>query len=128
MRESIEKMSNGFVMPGWEPERLEKLKALFDAYKDVDSEKLFNNLVYFLEAIGPVCEKYDIHNGYSSGWSRMAYFQDFQECRNKETVSVIKGSRQPYNSLTHVQFLGSILKMISVDYPYGPKGKIKNCP
>ena len=42
-------MSNGFVMPGWEPERLEKLKALFDAYKDVDSEKLFNNLVYFLE-------------------------------------------------------------------------------
>ena len=50
MRESIEKMSNGFVMPGWEPERLEKLKALFDAYKDVDSEKLFNNLVYFLEA------------------------------------------------------------------------------
>ena len=49
MRESIEKMSNGFVMPGWEPERLEKLKALFDAYKDVDSEKLFNNLVYFLE-------------------------------------------------------------------------------
>lgn len=29
----------------------------------MDAEKLFNNLVYFLEAIGPVCEKYDIKMG-----------------------------------------------------------------
>ena len=50
--------SNGFVMPGWEPERLGKVKELFAAYKDVDQDKLFNNLVYFLKAIGPVCEKY----------------------------------------------------------------------
>ena len=50
--------SNGFVMPGWEPERLSHVKELFEAYKDVDSDKLFANLVYFLEAIGPVCEKY----------------------------------------------------------------------
>ena len=63
MKESVEKMSNGFVMPGWEPERLERLKELFEMYKDVDSEKLFNNLVYFLEAIGPVCEKYDMRMG-----------------------------------------------------------------
>ena len=52
--------SNGFVMPGWEPERLKQVKSLFEAYKDIDSEKLFNNLVYFLKAIGPVCEKYGI--------------------------------------------------------------------
>ena len=32
-------------------------------YRDVDAEKLFDNLVYFLEAIGPVCEKYDIKMG-----------------------------------------------------------------
>lgn len=60
MFNSITSDSNGFVMPGWEPERLAKLKELFAAYKDVDSEKLFNNLVYFLKAIRPVCEKYDI--------------------------------------------------------------------
>ena len=52
MKESVEKMSNGFVMPGWEPERLDRLKELFEMYSDVDAEKLFNNLVYFLEAIG----------------------------------------------------------------------------
>ena len=63
MKESVAKMSNGFVMPGWEPERLDRLKELFEMYKDVDAEKLFNNLVYFLEAIGPVCEKYDIKMG-----------------------------------------------------------------
>ena len=52
--------SNGYVMPGWEPERLSKVKELFEAYKDVDEETLFNNLVYFLKAIQPVCEKYGI--------------------------------------------------------------------
>ena len=60
MFNSIDSNSNGFVMPGWEPERLAHVKELFEAYKDVDSEKLFENLVYFLKRIQPVCEKYDI--------------------------------------------------------------------
>ena len=38
MKESVEKMSNGFVMPGWEPERLDRLKELFEMYSDVDAE------------------------------------------------------------------------------------------
>ncbi|MDD2648027.1 MAG: mannonate dehydratase [Eubacteriales bacterium] len=57
---SMQQKSDGFVMPGWEPERMEHLKELFEMYKDVDEEKLFQNLVYFLRAIQPVCEKYDI--------------------------------------------------------------------
>ena len=60
MFDSFNANSNGFVMPGWEPERLAKLKDLFIAYKDVDDEKLFDNLVYFLKKIQPVCEKYNI--------------------------------------------------------------------
>ena len=55
MKESVEKMSDGFIMPGWEPERLDRLKELFDQYRDVDAGRLFQNLIYFLEAIGPVC-------------------------------------------------------------------------
>ncbi|MGN0150502.1 MAG: mannonate dehydratase, partial [Clostridia bacterium] len=58
--ESMDKNSNGFILPGWEPERMAKIKDLFEAYADVDDEKLFNNLVYFLKAIMPVCEKYGI--------------------------------------------------------------------
>ena len=48
-------------MPGWEPERMAHIKELFEMYKDVDDEKLFANLKYFLERIMPVCDKYDIN-------------------------------------------------------------------
>ncbi|MDO4293518.1 MAG: mannonate dehydratase [Eubacteriales bacterium] len=61
MFDSIAGDSNGFVLPGWEPERMAKIKELFAAYQDVDEEKLFQNLKYFLEAIMPVCDKYDIN-------------------------------------------------------------------
>ncbi|MBQ1491089.1 MAG: mannonate dehydratase, partial [Blautia sp.] len=57
---SMDKMSGGVVLPGWEPERMSKLQDLFEMYKDTDGEKLFANLVYFLKAIMPVCNKYDI--------------------------------------------------------------------
>ncbi len=53
--------TNGSVMPGWEPERMERVKELFALYKDIDSEKLFENLKIFLTAIMPVCDKYDIN-------------------------------------------------------------------
>ncbi len=61
MFESILGDMNGTVMPGWEPERMAGIKALFEIYRDVDEEKLFENLKYFLECIMPVCDQYDIH-------------------------------------------------------------------
>ena len=48
------------TMPGWEPERLAKLNELFEAYKPVTKEVLWENLKYFLEAIMPTCEECDI--------------------------------------------------------------------
>lgn len=60
MFDSISKDSNGAILPGWEPERMAIIKELFEKYKDVDEEKLFANLKYFLERIMPVCNKYDI--------------------------------------------------------------------
>ncbi|SET28020.1 mannonate dehydratase [[Clostridium] polysaccharolyticum] len=61
MFESISGDTNGTVMPGWEPERMAKIKDLFEMYKDIDDDKLFENLKYFLEKIMPVCDKYDIN-------------------------------------------------------------------
>jgi len=61
MFSSISQDMNGTIMPGWEPERMEKVKELFALYKDIDDEKLFSNLKYFLERIMPVCDKYDIN-------------------------------------------------------------------
>jgi mannonate dehydratase len=57
----IERQSKGFVMAGWEPERLARLKELFDMYKDMDEAGLFENLKYFIDRIMPVCDKYDIN-------------------------------------------------------------------
>lgn len=60
MFDSIAGEMNGTVMPGWEPDRLERVKEWFALYREVDEEKLFANLKYFLEGILPVCKKYDI--------------------------------------------------------------------
>ena len=60
MFDSIAGDTNGAVMPGWEPERMAHIRELFGLYRAVDEEKLFGNLVYFLEKIMPVCNRYDI--------------------------------------------------------------------
>jgi mannonate dehydratase len=60
MSSAMNSQSNGFTLPGWEPDRISKLKELFEMYKGVDEDKLFGNLTYFLNAIMPVCDKYNI--------------------------------------------------------------------
>ena len=101
MKESVAKMSNGFVMPGWEPERLDRLKELFEMYKDVDAEKLFNNLVYFLEAIGPVCEKYDIKMGIHPDDPAWPIFGLPRIMTGKDSVTkLLDAVNKPYNGIT----------------------------
>lgn len=53
--------SNNFRLAGWEPERMAHIRELFLLYKGLDSEGLLKNLCYFLNAIMPVCDKYDIN-------------------------------------------------------------------
>ena len=64
-KEQLEKMDpiNGELsLPGWDASyKKEDLKHLFELYKSVDEEKLFENLKYFLEAIIPVCEESDVN-------------------------------------------------------------------
>ena len=58
--EIVEKESRGLTLPGWEPERLIKIKELFDAYQGFTDDKLRENFNYFIDAIMPTCEEYDI--------------------------------------------------------------------
>ncbi|MCD7726713.1 MAG: mannonate dehydratase [Clostridiales bacterium] len=58
--DSIQENSNGYVMPGWEPERMADTRKLFEMYREIDEEKLYQNLIYFLKAVMPVCNQYDI--------------------------------------------------------------------
>ena len=57
MAEYILKNLHGKTFPGWEPERMAKLDELFEAYRPVTKEKLWENLQYFLEAIMPTCHE-----------------------------------------------------------------------
>ena len=52
--------SNGFSLPGWEPERLADLERVMELYRSVDEDALLKNYQYFLEAIIPVCEEVGI--------------------------------------------------------------------
>ncbi|WP_265456528.1 mannonate dehydratase [Enterococcus sp. HY326] len=56
----VEESSGDYSLPGWEPERLAHIKELFDAYKDVNEDKLRENFAYFIKAIIPTCEEVGI--------------------------------------------------------------------
>ncbi len=93
--------SNGFVMPGWEPERLAHVKELFDAYKNVTEEDLFNNLVYFLKAIMPTCDKYDINMAIHPDDPAWPVFNLPRIITNKENIHrMLKAVDNPHNGLT----------------------------
>ncbi len=58
----MDPLNGELSLPGWDSSyKKEDLKHLFEQYKLVDSEKLFENLKYFLEQIIPVCEEADVN-------------------------------------------------------------------
>ncbi len=93
--------SNGFVMPGWEPERLSHVKELFEAYAEVTEDKLFDNLVYFLKAIQPVCEKHGIKMAIHPDDPAWPVFNLPRIITSKEKIlKVMKAVDSPFNGLT----------------------------
>jgi mannonate dehydratase len=60
MSTAMNAKSNGYALAGWEPERLGRLRELFEMYGGIGEEQLFANLKYFLEGIMPVCDRYGI--------------------------------------------------------------------
>lgn len=49
--------ASDLTLPGWEPEKLDRITELFDAYKEIDEAKLWANLEVFLKEILPVAEQ-----------------------------------------------------------------------
>ena len=49
--------SKGFELAGWEKDRLHELEKLFALYKDINEDKLFEHLGYFLHSIIPTAEE-----------------------------------------------------------------------
>ncbi|MCR5717198.1 MAG: mannonate dehydratase [Lachnospiraceae bacterium] len=98
---SIKGEMNGTVMPGWEPERMAHVKELFEMYKDIDEDKLFDNLVYFLKAIMPVCNKYDIKMAIHPDDPAWSVFGLPRIITSKEKIHrMMKAVDDPHNGLT----------------------------
>ena len=101
MLADMERKSNGFVLPGWEPERMARIKELFEAYKDVDEAKLLENLVYFLKRIQPVCEQYGIRMAIHPDDPAWPVFGLPRAVRNAETIErLMRAVDAPFNSVT----------------------------
>lgn len=59
--DALDPSSDSLSLPGWdESYTKEELSSLLESYKGVDEERLFENLVYFLNRIIPVCEEVDV--------------------------------------------------------------------
>jgi mannonate dehydratase len=56
VRKTVED-SNGFSLPGWEPERLSELEITLKQYEGMTADMLRKNYKYFLDAIIPTCEE-----------------------------------------------------------------------
>lgn len=124
--DSMDEKSNGFVLPGWEPERMARIAELFELYKDVDEEKLVANLQYFLKAIMPTCEKYGIRMAIhpdDPGWS---VFGLSRIMKNKEDLlRLVNLVDSPCNGVTLCT--GSLASNPTTDIPdviRALKGKI----
>jgi mannonate dehydratase len=90
-----------FTMPGWEPERMKRLPALFEAYKNVAEEDLWNNLKYFLEQIIPVCEINDIKMAIHPDDPPWPLFGLPRIITNRDSIRILlKLADSPYNGVT----------------------------
>ncbi|MCM8901503.1 mannonate dehydratase [Caldicoprobacter algeriensis] len=124
----MESGSRGYSLPGWEPYRLKEIRRLFELYKDVDEEKLFNNLKYFLESIVPVCEEYDVKLAIHPDDPPWSVFKLPRIVTNKENLDrIINLVDSPYNGLTLCT--GSLGANLENNLPemiryFGSKGRI----
>lgn len=124
--DSLKNDTNGFILPGWEPERMEKVKELFEMYKDVDENKLFDNLVYFLKAIMPVCDKYDINMAIHPDDPAWSVYGLSRIITNKEQLlKMLKAVDNPHNGITFCTgSYGTNLNNDLVDTIHALKGRI----
>lgn len=123
---TIGEKSNGFILPGWEPERMEKIKELFELYEGIDEEKLFNNLKYFLECIMPTCEKYGIRMAIHPDDPAWSVFGLSRIMTNKENLlRMVQMVDSPCNGVTLCTgSLGSNPDNDIIDIIHSLKGKI----
>lgn len=101
MFEKMDSGSGGFPLPGWENERLASIKDLFKAYAGITNEQLLVNLKYFLEAVIPTCEQYDVKLAIHPDDPAWPVFGLPRIATGKQRLQeIIKLVNSPYNGVT----------------------------
>ena len=98
---SMKHMSGGFALPGWEPERLGQISALFDVYRDISQEDLFSNHRVFISALLPTLRKYHIRMALHPDDPAFSVFGLPRVMTGKQNLQrALAGVDDPLNGLT----------------------------
>ncbi|MCL1935275.1 MAG: mannonate dehydratase [Defluviitaleaceae bacterium] len=116
MFNEINSNSKGYSLPGWEAEKLPILKNLFERYKGVTEDDLFENLYNFLSRIIPTAEEYNVKMAIHPDdppWSIFGLPRITTNEKNIERILNLVDS--PSNSLTFCT--GSLGSRVDNDLP-----------
>lgn len=93
--------SNGYTLPGWEPQQLLKIAKNIEFYQKMSSEQYWDNVKYFLNAVIPECEKLDIKKAIHPDDPPFSIYNLPKQINNAEKIeNFLKLYDSPYNGLT----------------------------
>lgn len=101
MAKVMEGKARGFSLPGWEPERLYAMAQDIEFYQSMTREQYWDNMKYFLDAVIPYAEKYDIKMAIHPDdppWPLYGLPKVITNAENIRTFLALNTS--PYNGLT----------------------------
>ena len=93
--------ARGYSLPGWEPERLGAMAADITFYQEMSRDQYWANMKYFLDAVIPYAEKYDIKMAIHPDdppWPLYGLPKVITNAENIRTFLALNDS--PYNGLT----------------------------
>ncbi|WP_343210705.1 mannonate dehydratase [Anaerolentibacter hominis] len=112
MADTMASKARGFALPGWEPERLSVMQQDIEFYQSMSQETYWENMKYFLDAVVPCAQEYDIRMAIHPDdppWPLYGLPKVITGAENIRTFFSLNDS--PYNGLTLCTgSLGSDLK------------------
>lgn len=101
MADAMASKARGYSLPGWEPERLSVMQADIEFYRSMSRETYWGNMKYFLDAVIPFAEKFDIRMAIHPDdppWPLFDLPKVISNAENIRTFLMLNDS--PYNGLT----------------------------
>lgn len=99
--ERVASKADGFLLPGWEIERMAHVREIFAEYAEISEHQLAENLRYFLEAVLPSCERFDVRMALHPDDPPRPIFGLPRIVKNAQDMRKIADfSDSPYNSFT----------------------------